>query len=70
MTARLWRAVASYRLGPGLAPVVVGRCYRATRPGLDRFIAEHEAAGCQVQVWQVQPIPGVETHLVERRPLP
>jgi hypothetical protein len=56
---RPWRAVASYRLAPGLRPVVTGRCYRATRAGLDRFIAEHEAAGCTVAVWEVQEIPGV-----------
>jgi hypothetical protein len=57
--ARPWRAVASWRLAPGLPPVVVGRCYRATRAGLDRFITEHEAAGASVTVWQVQEIPGV-----------
>jgi hypothetical protein len=57
---RRWRAVASYRLAPGLRPVVVARCYRATRAGLDRFVAEHEAAGCSVAVWEVRPIPEVE----------
>jgi hypothetical protein len=56
---RPWRAVASYRLGPGYPPVVMGRCYRATREGLDRFVTEHEAAGCTVTVWEVQPIPEV-----------
>ncbi len=55
-----WRAVASYRLAPGLRPVTVGRCYRATRAGLDRFVREHEAAGCEVTVWEVLPIPEVE----------
>lgn len=60
MTRRPWRAVSSYRLTPGLRPVVVGRCYRATRAGLDRFVALHEAAGCTVIVWKVEPIPGVE----------
>lgn len=59
MTARPWRAVASWRLAPGLRPVVVGRCYRATREGLDRFVADHEAAGATVQVWKVQEIPEV-----------
>lgn len=59
MRDRPWRAVASYRLAPGLRPVVVGRCYRATERGLDRFVAEHTAAGCTVTVWKVQPIPGV-----------
>ncbi len=57
---RRWRAVASYRLAPGLRPVVVGRCYRATREGLRRFVDEHEAAGCSVDVWEVLPIPEVE----------
>jgi hypothetical protein len=57
---RRWRAVASYRLAPGLRPVVVARCYRATRAGLDRFVAEHETAGCAVAVWEVRPIPEVE----------
>jgi hypothetical protein len=56
---RPWRAVASYRLAPGLRPVVVGRCYRATRAGLNRFVTEHEAAGCTVTVWRVQEIPEV-----------
>lgn len=56
---RPWRAVASYRLGPGFPAVVMGRCYRATRDGLDRFITEHEAAGYTVTVWKVQPIPEV-----------
>jgi hypothetical protein len=59
VTARPWRAVASYRLAPGLPPVVVGRCYRATERGLDRFIREHEAAGCTVTTWQVLPITGI-----------
>jgi hypothetical protein len=58
--ARRWRAVASYRLAPGLRPVVVARCYRATRAGLDRFVDEHTAAGCSVDVWEVLPIPEVE----------
>jgi hypothetical protein len=57
---RPWRAVASYRLAPGLRPITVARCYRATREGLDRFIDEHEAAGHAVTVWQVRPIPEVE----------
>ena len=56
---RPWRAVASYRLGPGFPPVVVGRCYRATRYGLERFIREHEAAGCSVEVWEVLPHPDI-----------
>lgn len=56
---RPWRAVSSFRLGPGYPPVVMGRCYRATREGLDRFIAEQEGAGCTVTVWKVQPIPEV-----------
>jgi hypothetical protein len=56
---RPWRAVASYRLAPGLSPVVMGRCYRATREGLDRFITEHEAAGCTVTVWKVEDLPEV-----------
>ena len=56
---RPWRAVASWRLAPGLPPVVVARCYRATRDGLSRFIAEHEAAGCQVVVWEVLPHPQI-----------
>lgn len=60
MTRRPWRAVASYRLAPGLRPVVVGRCYRATRAGLDRFVDAHTAAGCTVTVWEVQAIPEVE----------
>jgi len=59
VTARPWRAVASWRLAPGLQPVVIGRCYRATREGLDRFIRDHEAAGATVTVWRVQPIPEV-----------
>ncbi len=60
MTARPWRAVASYRLAPGLRPVVAGRCYRATREGLARFIAAHEAAGCSVEVWEVLPHPVID----------
>jgi hypothetical protein len=63
VTRRPWRAVASYRLAPGLRPVVAGRCYRATREGLDRFVEEHTAAGCEVSVWKVQPIPEVEQQL-------
>ena len=58
---RPWRAVASHRLAPGLPPVVAGRCYRATRAGLDRFVAEHEQAGCTVTVWRVEAIPEVDT---------
>lgn len=56
---RPWRAVASFRLGPGYPAVVMGRCYRATRKGLDRFITEHEAAGCTVTVWKVEDLPEV-----------
>jgi hypothetical protein len=59
VTARPWRAAASYRLGPGFPAVVVGRCYRATERGLDRFVDGHRAAGCTVAVWQVLPLPGV-----------
>ncbi len=75
MTRRPWRAVASYRLAPGLRPVVTGRCYRATREGLARFIEEHTAAGCEVTVWKVQPLPGVDeqlaaTHLPPSVPSP
>lgn len=57
--SRPWRAVASYRLAPGLPPVVVGRCYRATRAGLDRFIRDAEAAGAHVEVWEVIPHPQI-----------
>ncbi len=57
---RRWRAVASYRLASGLRPVVVGRCYRSTRAGLDRFVAKHKAAGCAVEVWEVLTLPEVE----------
>jgi hypothetical protein len=39
----------------------MGRCYRATRAGLDRFIAEYEAAGCVIKVWQVLPHPDIAT---------
>lgn len=67
---RPWRAVASYRLAPGLRPVVVGRCYRATEAGLRRFVEEHEAAGCEVRVWQVRPIPEVEQQLAATAPSP
>lgn len=70
MTRRPWRAVASYRLAPGLRPVVMGRCYRATEDGLRRFVEEHEAAGCEVTVWQVQPIPEVEQQLAATSPSP
>lgn len=56
---RPWRATASYRSAPWMAPVVVGRCYRATRAGLDRFITDHEAAGCTVIVWEVLPHPAI-----------
>ena len=55
---RRWRAVAYHRLAPGLT-VLSGRCYRATRHGLDRFITEHEAAGCLVEVWEVLPHPQI-----------
>lgn len=57
--SRRWRAVASCKLGPGIRPVIVGRCYRATREGLDRFVREHEAAGCTVTTWEVLPLPEV-----------
>lgn len=57
--ARPWRAVASYSCGPGYPPVVVARCYRATRAGLDRFIRDQEGAGCTVQVWEVLPHPAI-----------
>jgi hypothetical protein len=57
---RPWRAVASYRLAPGLRPVVAGRCYRATKAGLTRFVDEHRAAGCEVRVWRVETIPEVD----------
>jgi hypothetical protein len=67
---RPWRAVASYRLAPGLPPVVAGRCYRATEEGLQRFIDEATAAGCEVRVWQVQPIPEVEEALAATPPSP
>jgi hypothetical protein len=60
VTARPWRAVASYRLGPGLRPVVAGRCYRATEAGLARFVDEHRAAGCEVTVWKVEALPEVD----------
>jgi hypothetical protein len=59
VTRNPWRAVASHRLAPGLV-VVAGRCYRRTRAGLDRFIAEHEAAGCTVTVWEVLPHPEID----------
>ena len=61
--SRRWRAVASYRLAPGLRPVVVGRCYRATEEGLRRFVDEHEAAGCTVTTWEVRPLPEVDEQL-------
>jgi hypothetical protein len=67
---RPWRAVASYRLAPGLRPAVVGRCYRATRAGLDRFVDEHTAAGAHVEVWKVQPIPEVNRQLAATSPSP
>jgi hypothetical protein len=73
VTRRPWRAVASWRLAPGLAPVVVGRCYRATREGLDRFVREHTDAGAVVSVWKVEPIPEVEQQLAataEPAPVP
>jgi len=60
VTLNRHRAVASYRLGPGLPPVIVGRCYRRTRAGLDRFIDAHEAAGCHVEVWEVLPHPAID----------
>lgn len=68
MTRRPWRAVASWRLAPGLAPVVAGRCYRATEEGLSRFVDEHRAAGCEVRVWKVEPIPEVDEQLVAATP--
>lgn len=55
---RPWRAVSSYQL-PGYPPVVMARCYRATRAGLDRFITEQEGAGCTVTVWEVLPHPAI-----------
>lgn len=54
-----WRAVASWDV-PGLRRVVVARCYRRTREGLQRFIDEHEGHGYTVTVWEVKPIPEVE----------
>jgi hypothetical protein len=68
--SRRWRAVASYRLAPGLRPVVAGRCYRATRKGLDRFVALHEGAGAVVTVWEVRPIPEVEAATSPSPPVP
>jgi hypothetical protein len=70
VTRRPWRAVASWRLAPGLPPVVAGRCYRATEEGLDRFVREHRAAGCDVRVWKVEPIPEVEEALAATPPSP
>lgn len=68
MTRRPWRAVASWRLAPGLRPAVVGRCYRATEEGLSRFVDEHTAAGCEVTVWKVEPIPEVDEQLAATPP--
>lgn len=56
---RPWRAVASLRLGPGLPPVTVARCYRATEEGLARFRQEYEATGHTVTAWKVQDLPEV-----------
>jgi hypothetical protein len=70
VTRRPWRAVASYRLTPGLRPVVVARCYRATEEGLGRFVDEHRVAGCEVRVWKVEPIPEVEQQLAATPPSP
>jgi hypothetical protein len=69
-TRRPWRAVASWRLAPGLPPVVAGRCYRATEKGLARFVDEHRAAGCEVTVWKVEPIPEVDEQLAATAPSP
>lgn len=63
MSRRPWRAVASLRFGPGLAPLVLGRTSAASRAGLDRFVDRHTAAGARVEVWQVMPVPEVEAQL-------
>jgi hypothetical protein len=57
VTSRPWRAAAYWPLHPGR--VYTGHTSATTRTGLDRFIAAHRAAGCVVDVWQVQPLPGV-----------
>jgi hypothetical protein len=56
---RPWRATASLRFGPGLRPIVLARTAALTRPGLDRFVEHHSAAGAHVDVWEVLPIPEV-----------
>ena len=70
---RPWRAVASYRFGRGVPPVTVARCYRATREGLERFIAMYEATGHTVTMWKVQDLPEVTAAAqaaAEEPPLP
>lgn len=62
MTARPWRAAAywawSYR-------VYTAHAAARTRTGLDRFVAEREAAGQTVDVWEVLPLPEVEAHVTQ-----
>lgn len=67
---RPWRAVASIRLAPGLRPIVVARCYRATEEGLRRFREEYESTGHTVAVWEVKAIPEVEEALAATSPSP
>lgn len=55
---RRWRAAAYYRLAPGLT-VLAGRCYRETRAGLGTFVADMEARGAVVEVWEVIPHPDI-----------
>lgn len=59
-TRRPWRAVASFRIAPGVRPYVVARCYRATEAGLARFVDEYRSTGHEVTVWEVKPIPEVD----------
>jgi hypothetical protein len=63
---RPWRAVASWHLGDGR--LYAGRAAAQTREALDRFIAEREALGQHVVVWQVQPIPAVEALVTQHEP--
>lgn len=55
MSARPWRAAAYW---PGsYRRVYTGYTSAKTLAGLDRFVAEHSAAGCVVDVWEVLPLP-------------
>jgi hypothetical protein len=69
VTARPWRAVAYFTLGPGLRHFL-GNASAKTRPGLDRCVTRWEALGATVQVWEVLPEPTITAAAEASAPAP